>query len=321
MKTILEIENLKVSYGKIKILNDINLRVKQGEILGIVGESGSGKSTLLKSIIGLLGKGASIDSGSIVFDNKNLVDLSSEELRKIRGSKISMIFQNPGSSLCPIRTIKKQFIETIRSHEKVSLDDIKYRVNDIFSKIKLKDVDRIFNSYSFELSGGMNQRVGIALAMITNPTLILADEPTSALDVTAQAQVVKTLMDLRKSFESSIIIVTHNVGVVSYMVDKIAVMYAGNIVEYGDKIEIISNPMHPYTQLLIKSTPNMKTNDIVGILGKPPAFGDQFKGCPFVSRCNKKISKCKCEKPSVLKRQGRIVTCHLYEKLEEVKIG
>jgi oligopeptide/dipeptide ABC transporter ATP-binding protein len=320
MKSLLKTENLNVSYNGFRILQDINISINQGEILGIVGESGSGKSTLLKAITGLLGNGASIDSGSIVFDNKNLINLSNEELRNIRGSKISMIFQNPGASLCPIRTIENQFIETVQSHEKTSLSDIKCRISEIFSKINLKDVDRILKSYPFELSGGMNQRVGIALAMITNPSLILADEPTSALDVTVQAQVVKTLMNLRENFGSSIIMVTHNIGVVSYMVDRIAVMYAGDIVEYGNKKDIITNPIHPYTQLLIKSTPNMKSDELIEISGKPPTFGEQFEGCPFVSRCSKQIEKCKYKRPYAFEKEGRIVACHLYDETKEVKI-
>ena len=314
MKPILENKNLCVSYGNKKILENINISIKQGEILGIVGESGSGKSTLLKSLVNLLPSNARIEEGNIFFKDKDLVKLSKEELRQIRGKEISMVFQNSGASLCPIRTIEKQFIESAKAHENISNEEIKKNIDEIFLKIHLKDVDRILKSYPFELSGGMNQRVGIALAMLSKPSIILADEPTSALDVTAQAQVVKTLMRLRDDFNTSIIIITHNMGVVSHMVDKVAVMYNGSIVEYGSKKDIIHSPLHPYTQLLIKSTPNMKKGKLYGIPGKAPTFGENKKGCPFVSRCNNRINKCYTEIPSTVNYENRIVNCHLYKE-------
>lgn len=314
MKPILETKNLCVSYGSTKILEDINISVNKGEILGIVGESGSGKSTLLKSLVNLLPSNAKIENGNINYLGRDLVKLSNEELRQIRGNEISMVFQNSGASLCPIRTIESQFIEVAQSHENISKEEVRLLIDDIFSKINLKDVDRILKSYPFELSGGMNQRVGIALAMLTNPSLILADEPTSALDVTAQAQVVKTFMKLRDSFNTSIIIITHNMGVVSYMVDKVAVMYGGKIVEYGSKKDIIHNPLHPYTQMLIKSTPSMKKNELSGIPGNPPSFGKEKRGCAFANRCNKAVQKCFIEEPTPSNYGNSLVSCYLYKE-------
>ena len=314
MKPILETKNLCVSYGSTKILDDINISVNKGEILGIVGESGSGKSTLLKSLVSLLPSNAKIENGSINYLGRDLAKLSNEELRQIRGNEISMVFQNSGASLCPIRTIGSQFIEVAQSHKNTSKEEIRKLIDDIFSKINLKDVDRILKSYPFELSGGMNQRVGIALAMLTNPSLILADEPTSALDVTAQAQVVKTFMKLRDSFNTSIIIITHNMGVVSYMVDKVAVMYGGKIVEYGRKKEIIHNPLHPYTQMLIKSTPSMKKNELSGIPGNPPSFGEEKRGCAIANRCNKAFEKFFIEEPTPSNYGNSLVSCHLYKE-------
>ena len=314
MKPILETKNLCVSYGNKKILENINIGIKQGEILGIVGESGSGKSTLLKSLVNLLPSNARIEQGNIFFKNKDLVKLSKEELRKIRGKEISMVFQNSGASLCPIRTIEKQFMESAKAHENISNEEIRKNIDEIFPKIHLKDVDRILKSYPFELSGGMNQRVGIALAMLSKPSIILADEPTSALDVTAQAQVVKTLMKLRDDFNTSIIIITHNMGVVSFMVDKVAVMYNGSVVEYGSKKDIINRPLHPYTQMLIKSTPNMKQGKLCGIPGKAPVFGQDKKGCAFASRCNRSMEKCYTEIPSAVSYENSIVNCHLYKE-------
>lgn len=319
METILKTENLCVSYGDTKILNDINISLEKGEILGIVGESGSGKSTLLKSLVRLLPSNAKIESGSINYKDIDLLQLPKEELRQIRGNEISMVFQNSGSSFSPVRTIGNQFIEAVQSHKNMAKEEIIKSIEEIFETINLKDMNRILKSYPFELSGGMNQRVGIALAMINKPSVILADEPTSALDVTAQAQVVKTLMRLRDNFNTSIIIITHNMGVVSYMVDKVAVMYGGNIVEYGSKKDIIKNPLHPYTQMLIKSTPNMKKDELYSIPDKVSSFIDGQKGCPFSSRCNKTIDKCFTEMPMKKYYDRRSVQCHLYT--EEIKEG
>ena len=320
MKPILKTKDLCVSYGNTKILENINISINKGEILGVVGESGSGKSTLLKSLVSLLPSNAKIEQGNIFFKNKDLVKLSKEELRQVRGKEISMVFQNSGASLCPIRTIEKQFMESAKAHEDISDEDIRKSIDEIFPKIHLKDVDRILKSYPFELSGGMNQRVGIALAMLNKPSIILADEPTSALDVTAQAQVVKTLMRLRDDFNTSIIMITHNMGVVSYMVDKVAVMYNGRVVEYGSKKDIINRPLHPYTQMLIKSTPNMKKGKLYGIPGKAPVLGDAKKGCAFVDRCNKRMGKCYTEIPSTVSYENSIVNCHLYKELAEEEI-
>lgn len=320
MKSILETKNLCVSYGDTKVLENINISLNQREILGIVGESGSGKSTLLKSLVNLLPSNGKIEKGNIYYKNKDLVNLSIEELRQIRGKEISMVFQNSGASLCPIRTIEKQFIETAKSHENISKAEVRNLIDEIFPKIHLKDVDRILKSYPFELSGGMNQRVGIALAMLSKPSIILADEPTSALDVTAQAQVVKTLMELRDTFNTSIIIITHNIGVISYMVDKVAVMYGGSIVEYGNKKDIINRPLHPYTQMLIKATPNMKKSELYGIPGKAPSFGKEKIGCAFASRCNKSINKCFSQLPSTVNYENRIINCHLYNEITEEEI-
>lgn len=320
MKPILETKNLCVSYGNKKILEDINISINQGEILAIVGESGSGKSTLLKSLVNLLPSNGTIEKGSISYKNQDLIKLSNEELRQIRGKEISMVFQNSGASLCPIRTIEKQFIETAKSHEDITKDEIRKSIDEIFNKIHLKDVDRILKSYPFELSGGMNQRVGIALAMLSKPSIILADEPTSALDVTAQAQVVNTLMKLRDDYNTSIIIITHNMGVVSYMVDKVAVMYGGNIIEYGSKYDIIKNPLHPYTNMLIESTPNMKKGQLSKIPYRSSLVNESKEGCVFAHRCNKSMSKCYSEIPSSINYENRIVNCHLYQEVIEEEI-
>ena len=283
-REILNLKNLSVSYGDINILKDIDLSLKKGEILGIVGESGSGKSTLIKSIMGILDENASID-GEINFEGKDLASLSLKDYRKIKGKEISMIFQNPTEYFNPTRKISKQFIETIRSHNDISKQEIQKKSINTFKFLGLQDGKKIWNSYPFELSGGMNQRVAIALSIMLEPKILLADEPTSALDVTVQAQVVKELLKLRQKLNTSIILVTHNIGVASYMSDNIGVMYGGRIIEYGESEELINNPKHPYTKMLINSVPVINGNIPNGIEGSLPNFQDIKEGCVFLDRC------------------------------------
>ena len=294
---ILNLKNLSVSYGDINILKDIDLSLKKGEILGIVGESGSGKSTLIKSIMGILDENASID-GEINFEGKDLASLSLKDYRKIKGKEISMIFQNPTEYFNPTRKISKQFIETIRSHNDISKQEIQKKSINTFKFLGLQDGKKIWNSYPFELSGGMNQRVAIALSIMLEPKILLADEPTSALDVTVQAQVVKELLKLRQKLNTSIILVTHNIGVASYMSHNIGVMYGGRIIEYGESEELINNPKHPYTKMLINSVPVINGNIPNGIERSLPNFQDIKEGCVFLDRCKYASRECKIKVPS-----------------------
>lgn len=296
-REILNLKNLSVSYGDINILKDIDLSLKKGKILGIVGESGSGKSTLIKSIMGILDENASID-GEINFEGKDLASLSLKDYRKIKGKEISMIFQNPTEYFNPTRKISKQFIETIRSHNDISKQEIQKKSINTFKFLGLQDGKKIWNSYPFELSGGMNQRVAIALSIMLEPKILLADEPTSALDVTVQAQVVKELLKLRQKLNTSIILVTHNIGVASYMSDNIGVMYGGRIIEYGESEELINNPKHPYTKMLINSVPVINGNIANGIEGSLPNFQDIKEGCVFLDRCKYASRECKIKVPS-----------------------
>ena len=296
-REILNLKNLSVSYGDINILKDIDLSLKKGEILGIVGESGSGKSTLIKSIMGILDENASID-GEINFEGKDLASLSLKDYRKIKGNEISMIFQNPTEYFNPTRKISKQFIETIRSHNDISKQEIQKKAINTFKFLGLQDGKKIWNSYPFELSGGMNQRVAIALSIMLEPKILLADEPTSALDVTVQAQVVKELLKLRQELNTSIILVTHNIGVASYMADNIGVMYGGRIIEYGESEELINNPKHPYTKMLINSVPVINGQIPSGIEGSSPNFQDIKEGCVFLDRCKYASRECKIKVPS-----------------------
>lgn len=248
---ILAVEHLQVCYAGKPVLEDISLTIEPGQILGIVGESGSGKSTLIKAAMGLLGNDGAVTRGDILYKNQNVTDLKGDELRRLRGPEMGMIFQNTGASLCPIRTIEDQLYEAVLQHEKTTKQEIKDRAMDLFEKMKLPDGERILKSYPFELSGGMNQRVGIMMAMILRPSLLFGDEPTSALDVTVQAQVVREMMKMRELFGTTIAIVTHNIGVVEYMADKVAVMHQGRLVEYGDTKEVIHHPREAYTRKLI----------------------------------------------------------------------
>lgn len=250
---LLDVQHVEISYNGKPVVHDVSLQMEPGEILGIVGESGSGKSTIIKAAMGLLGKSGVVTKGDIYYKGQNVIDAKEDEIRKMRGPAMGMIFQNTGAALCPIRTIEDQLYESVSQHEKVSRQEVCDRAIELFEKMRLSDGKRILQSYPFELSGGMNQRVGIMMAMVLKPELLFADEPTSALDVTVQAQVVKEMMKMRELYGTGIAIVTHNIGVVEYMADKIAVMYQGRLVEYGRKEDIIYHPQDPYTKKLIKA--------------------------------------------------------------------
>lgn len=254
MKTpLLDVRHVEISYNGRPVVQDVSFRVEPGEILGIVGESGSGKSTLIKAAMGLLGIGGAVTKGDIYYNGHNVIDAEPDEIRRMRGPAMGMIFQDTGASLCPVRSIGDQLYESVTQHEKASREEVRQRALDLFEKMRLPDGDRILNSYPFELSGGMNQRVGILMAMVLRPKLLFADEPTSALDVTVQAQVVREMMQMREVYGTGIVIVTHNIGVVEHMADNIAVMYQGNLVEYGKKEDVIYHPREDYTKRLIGS--------------------------------------------------------------------
>jgi ABC-type dipeptide/oligopeptide/nickel transport system ATPase component len=261
---ILSINNLSIKYGKQEpVVKNISMSIGSKEIIGIVGESGSGKSTLIRAVLGLLPKGASISSGNIILKDKNILQYSKKEWQEIRGNRMAIVFQNAGVALTPIKKIGNQFIESIRSHFNISKTDAYDKAVDMLGKMRLPDAKRIMNSYPFELSGGMKQRVGIAMAMTMEPEILLADEPTSALDVTVQAQVVKQMMELRDNFNTSIIIVTHNMGVAAYMCDKIGVMQKGELVEWGTKNQVIDNSRCEYTKKLLAAVPELEECNLV----------------------------------------------------------
>ena len=318
MKEILKVKDLSVSNKDVEILKNISFQIKKGEILGIVGESGCGKSTLIRALIQMMNKSEKITNGEILFNEKNLLLLDNKQIRKLRGNNLGVIFQNPGATLNPIRKIGKQFVQTMQSHMDISKNEALEKASNMLEKVNLKDSKCILNSYPFELSGGMKQRVTIALAMILEPEILIADEPTSALDVTVQAQVVKEMISLRDNFDTSIIIVTHSMSVISQMVDKIAVMYSGNIVEYGDKEDILRNPKHPYTKALIDAVPKMDGTMPKGIKGNPPLFTENITGCSFAPRCEKCNEVC-IKNQQYLKKMhdGRYIACDYVEDVEK----
>ena len=255
---MLEIKDLTIQYGdKAPVVENFSLSLKKGEIITIVGESGSGKSTVLSSILGLLPNGGKIISGDIIYNGESMLKNTLSQWRELRGTEITMISQDSGGTLNPIRKIGKQFVEYIQTHSKISAKEAEEKAKDMFSKVNLPDPEIIMKSYPHQLSGGMKQRVGIAMALTFHPKIILGDEPTSALDVITQAQIVKEIMDLRKKFDTSIIMVTHNLGVAAYISDKIIVMQNGKIVDAGDKNAVIENPKSEYTKKLLAAVPEI----------------------------------------------------------------
>ena len=258
MKEILSYDSVEISFDGKAVVHDVSFSLHPGEILGIVGESGSGKSTLLKAATGLLGKSGMVTRGDIWFQEKDIPDLSRGEMQKICGEKIGMIFQDAGASLCPIRTIGEQIYESITAHKKMSREQAKEKALGLFEKLKFQDGERIWNSYPFELSGGMNQRVGIAIAMLMEPPVLLADEPTSALDVAVQRQVVQEMLALREMFGTAIILVTHDIGVVSAMADSILVLKEGKVMEYGAATQVLETSQNDYTRKLLSAVPRLR---------------------------------------------------------------
>lgn len=256
---MLEINELTVRYGKGEpILEHFNLSMKKGEIISIVGESGSGKTTVIRAVLGALPGAGRITEGTIRFQNEVLTGKSKEQWREYRGTKMSMIFQDCGGTLNPIRKIGKQYVEYICTHSRMSRAQAWEKAVDILGKMRLPDGENIMKSYPHQLSGGMRQRVGIAMAMTFQPELLLADEPTSALDVTTQAQIVRQMVELRENYQTGIIIVTHNLGIASYMADQLIVMKDGAIVDQGTRDEVIHNPISSYTKALLEAVPEME---------------------------------------------------------------
>ena len=259
--TIFKYDSISIEYeGKVAVSN-VSFSLDKGRILALVGESGSGKTTIIKSVMGILNSDATIKNGHIVFENENLLEKNEKQLRAIRGKKIGMIFQDSLGAFCPIRTIGQQIIEAVKAHYKKDKNEIKQEALALFDKLNLNNPEKLWKSYPFELSGGMNQRVGIAIAMLLNPTLLLADEPTSAIDEKAKKMVLAELKRIRDSYGTSIIIVTHDMTVVSEIADEVIVLKDGKVVEQGIKNQVLENPKAEYTRQLIEAVPTSRSEE------------------------------------------------------------
>ena len=305
MEPILKIENLKTSFmtsgGEVQAVRGVSFSVGKGEILGIVGESGSGKSVTSMSILRLLADTARIKDGSILFEGEDLTKLSKKQIRKIRGEKIAMIFQDPMSSLNPLIPVGKQVSEMIREHHPdKSREELKKEVMELFSRVRIPEPEKRYHSFPHEFSGGMRQRVMIAMALANKPELLIADEPTTALDVTIQDQILRQLRELEKEYGTSIIFITHDLGVVAELCDRVIVMYGGLVMEEAPIEDIFEHPSHPYTMGLLASIPDIEQNKEVRlspIPGSPPDMTNPPKGCPFAPRCPYARSVCAVELP------------------------
>ena len=305
MEPVLKIENLKTSFmtsnGEVQAVRGVSFSVEKGEILGIVGESGSGKSVTSMSILQLLADTARIKDGKILFDGEDLTKVSKKKMREIRGEKISMIFQDPMSSLNPLITAGKQVEEMIKEHHpNKSKAELKQEVLELFEKVRIPEPEKRYRSYPHEFSGGMRQRVMIAMALANKPELLIADEPTTALDVTIQDQILRQLRELEKEYGTSIIFITHDLGVVAELCDRVVVMYGGLVMEEALIEDIFEKPSHPYTMGLLASIPDLeqdKSEKLMPIAGSPPDMTNPPKGCPFAPRCPYARNICAQELP------------------------
>jgi len=319
MSHLLEIKDLEVKFalrfGDLTAINGVNFVLDRGERLGIVGESGAGKSVTGFAIINLLSKPGYISAGQVIFEGQELNRLPEEDMRKIRGNRISMIFQDPMMTLNPVLTIKTQMVETVLAHENVGKAEAVDIALDKLRKVHIPSPEKRINQYPHECSGGMRQRIVVAIALLTNPALIIADEPTTALDVTIQAEITDLLQELCESDKMGLILITHDLAVVSQVTERIAVMYAGKIVEVGSTQMVIQDPEHPYTQGLIKALPGSlqpgsRLNQIPGMM---PTLTDIPPGCAFHPRCTISDKVCRMEVPALISRRDadRMTACHM----------
>jgi oligopeptide/dipeptide ABC transporter ATP-binding protein len=321
MKSILDIKNLNIEFrrknDRICAVRDISFSIFKNEITAIVGESGCGKSALAKSIVGLLPENAKISSGSINYEDTNLLDSNQINIRKIRGKEIGMVFQDPFLSLNPTMKIGKQISEVLLAHNICSHQNVKNLCHQILDDVKIKNPTKCFEMYPHHLSGGMKQRVLIAIAIACRPKLLIADEPTTALDVTIQAQILKLLKDLHLRYEMDMLFITHDMTVVANLCSKIIVMYAGEIVEMGDTIDVIRSPQHPYTKMLLDSVPTLDKHKVLNKLrpieGFLPVINNPLTYCSFVQRCPYAMQICIKKRPKLTENKQK-TRCWLNDK-------
>jgi oligopeptide/dipeptide ABC transporter ATP-binding protein len=324
---LLEVKDLETSFpsstetvrGRASVVEGVNLSIDAGEVLALVGESGCGKSVTALSILRLIPKPGRIERGEILLEGRDLRKLSIPEMRKVRGDEIAMIFQEPMTSLNPVVRVGDQVVEAIRLHEKVSRKVALARTLELFEKVSIPDAKARLRAFPHELSGGLKQRVMIAMALSSHPKLLIADEPTTALDVTVQAQTLELLRDLKQELDMAVLLITHDLGVVNQMADRVAVMYAGKVVEAGTREDVFRNAHHPYTKALLRSMPALATpqEPLYEISGSVPVPGEWPAGCRFVTRCEEGDDFCG-EEPAPRRRLSDSHACWCH-RVEEVK--
>ncbi len=328
MQPLLEVKDLKVDFGMrsgpVSAIRGVNFTLYKGERLGLVGESGAGKSVTGFAILNLISKPGYIASGQVLFEGKDLAHLTEEEMRQVRGNRISMIFQDPMMTLNPVLTVGSQMVETLLAHKKISPQEARAIALDKLKRVHIPSPEKRLEQYPHEFSGGMRQRIVVAIALLTDPALIVADEPTTALDVTIQAEIIDLLLELCESEHMGLILITHDLGVVAQTTQRIAVMYAGKIIELGDTDKIIHQPQHPYTQGLLKALPQSehagtRLNQIPGVM---PGLTQLPTGCAFNPRCSWKQPVCTQTIPSltIAKATGCQVACHVVESQTKVEV-
>ena len=325
---LLEVKNLKTEFklkrGIVNAVDDISFSLDKGKILAIVGESGSGKSVTSLSIMRLLQAPGRIAQGEILFNGEDLLKKSESEMQAVRGDKISMIFQEPMTSLNPVYRVKDQIMESIMTHMKVSKKEALERTIKMLDTVGIPSPERRAYDYPHQMSGGMRQRVMIAMALIGSPELLIADEPTTALDVTIQAQILDLLYHMREKFNMAVLLITHDLGVVSEAADHVIVMYCGKIVEEADVRDLFDNPLHPYTLGLLRSIPRLEDDSegpLYMIKGMVPNPFKMPAGCPFSDRCDRCMERCRLEMPELIEKDGHKVRCFLYESEKEAVAG
>lgn len=323
MSHILEVSDLEVSFsgdgGKNISVDHVNFYVDPGEVVCIVGESGCGKSVTSLSVMGLLGKGGAVTSGRVMFEGQNLLELTEKELDRIRGDRLTMIFQDPLTSLNPVFTIGNQMTESIRVHMGLGKEEAARRACSLLKKVGLPDAAGVMRRYPHLLSGGMRQRVMIAMALSCSPSLLIADEPTTALDVTIQAQIMELILDLREELSMSVLLITHDMGLVAQMADRVLVMYAGQLIEQAPVLELFDHPAHPYTRALLRSVPGIRDGRervLESIEGMVPEQYDMITGCRFADRCPYRREICANPQADITIRPGHLVRCCRSEEVE-----
>ncbi len=323
MEAILKVENLAITYhtreAKLSAVRNVDFSVEQGKIVGLVGESGCGKSSIALALIRLLPPNGMVSAGKLYFQGQNLLSLRENAMREVRGHKISMIFQDPMTSLNPVFSVEEQMVDAILAHcgknQKLSRSEARQKAIEMLDRVGIPDAQNRIRDYPHQFSGGMRQRIMIALALQANPALLIADEPTSALDVTLEAQITDLIRSLRDEFQTSILYITHDLGIVAQLCDEVIVLYAGNIVETGDVWHLFKQPLHPYTQALLRSHPTYETNSrfLATIPGRVPSLINLPVGCKFAPRCQFAQTICHEQEPLEYEREGQKVWCHIFQ--------